>query len=62
MTGAVSLIGCILAETKDQFFTFYPKPIGERVKNKSDFWERVIGIKNQNGKLRSLKSRQRDLK
>ena len=62
MKGAVMLLGCILAENKTQFFKFYPHPIGERMKDSSDYWERVTGIKDSNGNVRSERARARDLK
>lgn len=62
MNGAVMLLGCILAKNKTQFFKFYPHPIGERLKDSTDYWERVEGIKTQSGHARSERSRARDLK
>jgi hypothetical protein len=62
MSGAISLLGCILAQTEEQFYRFYPKPtVGEREKHGSDFWERVCGIRNETGKKRSEKARMRNL-
>lgn len=62
MNGAVMLLGCILARNKEQFFKFYPHPIGEKPKDSSDYWERVEGIKDSNGNVRSERARARDLK
>lgn len=62
MNGAVMLLGCILARNKEQFFKFYPHPMGEKMKKSSDYWERVEGIKDSNGNVRSERARARDLK
>ena len=62
MNGAVMLLGCILAKNKTQFFKFYPHPTGERLKDSTDYWERVEGIKDANGNVRSERARARDLK
>lgn len=62
MNGAVMLLGCILARNKEQFFKFYPHPMGEKLKDSSDYWERVEGIKDSNGNVRSERARARDLK
>lgn len=62
MNGAVMLLGCILARNKEQFFKFYPHPMGEKLKKSSDYWERVEGIKDSNGNVRSERARARDLK
>ena len=51
-----------LRKNKTQFFKFYPHPTGERLKDSTDYWERVEGIKDANGNVRSEQARARDLK
>lgn len=62
MNGAISLLGCILARNEKQFYAFYPRPMGEKVKHSLDYWERVNGERTQTGKIRSEKAKARDIK